>query len=202
MTSRTVYAPAQEKGMILNIPSVHEHKRILRVLSVLSALFTISLLYLSSQLPLFDSSPRAILHDNSFIGLLANPILRWDVFHFAHIAQEGYVYEYEWAFFPGASLVMKMIARLLQAVNIPSSDVPLHLEYLLVGGALISSLCGTTSTLYDLTMHHFRSSNLAFLASLLSLIPSSPATLRFSTCNEPFFTYFSYKGELCSRCTL
>ncbi|KAG1865859.1 glycosyltransferase family 76 protein [Suillus subalutaceus] len=31
-------------------------------------------------------------------------LLRWDAFHFAHIAREGYVYEHEWAFFNGLPL--------------------------------------------------------------------------------------------------
>ena len=68
---------------------------------------------------------------------------------------------------------------------------------LLQGGALAAFLCdaGSTTTLYNLTLHHVGSPNLALIASVLSFLPSSPATLRFAAYSEPFFTYLSYKGK-------
>ncbi|KAF8891684.1 GPI mannosyltransferase 2, partial [Infundibulicybe gibba] len=68
---------------------------------------------------------------------------------------------------------------------------------LLLGGALMVVACDSTRTLYHLSLHHLGSPSLAFLASVLSLFPSSPATLYFAPYTEPFFTYFSYRGMLC-----
>ena len=75
---------------------------------------------------------------------------------------------------------------------------PVIWDDLLQGGALAAFLCdvGSTTTLYNLTLHHLGSPNLALITSVLSLLPSSPATLRFAAYSEPFFTYLSYKGKL------
>lgn len=174
----------------------HLHARVLRSASVASAALTIILMYGAAALPPFDSSPNAILPGDSFADRLARPLLRWDAFHFVHIAEHDYAYEQEWAFFPGAPLVMKTVA----SISSLSTLLPgTHIHQLLVGCALVSTLCGSTSTLYKLTVHHFGSHSLAFLASLLSLLPSSPATLRFSVYNEPFFTFLSYKGMWCAN---
>ena len=71
------------------------------------------------------------------------------------------------------------------------------LERYVVVGALASAAVSvdTVHTLYNLTLHHFGSPAFALLTSLLSLLCSSPATLRHAPCTEPFFTYLSYKGE-------
>ncbi|KAF8170181.1 GPI mannosyltransferase 2 [Mycena galopus ATCC 62051] len=50
--------------------------------------------------------------------------------------------------------------------------------------------------MYSLSLHHLGSPALARLAAILSLLPSSPATLFLAPYTEPFFTYFSYKGML------
>ncbi len=180
---------------------VQGHLRILHVLSICTWLLTALLLYLSSWLPLFDSSPRVLIKNpsnRSFFDSLAHPLLRWDAFHFAHMAQEGYAYEHEWAFFPGASFIMRLVSRTVDYLR-GSVGQPRVAE-LLSAGALASCFCGTTTTLYNLTLHHFGSPQIAFLTCLLSLLPSSPATLRFSAYNEPFFTYLSYRGEHWSTC--
>jgi phosphatidylinositol glycan class V len=111
-------------------------------------------------------------------------LLRWDTFYFLHVAKHGYVYEHEWAFFPG----------------------PIYLTgYLFDGGTLSHILlaalatvlaCDTSQTLYSLSLHHLQSPALALSASLLSLLPTSPATLYFAPYSEPLFTYFSYQGTL------
>ena len=155
-------------------------------------MLTLILTYVASSLPLFDSSPLVLLSpDESLLAKAAFPLLRWDTFHFAHIAQEGYVYEYVWAFFPGAPFVMRTFGDSLRRAL---GDSKLSLAHLLAGGGLASLLCGTTTTLYDLTVHQFGSPAVAYLTCVLSLLPSSPATLRFSASTEPFFTYFSYRG--------
>lgn len=175
------------------------HIRLLRVWTLTSWALSAILVNLASLLPLFDSSPHtaASLADSSWICSLAHTGLRWDAFHFSHIAQQGYVYEYEWAFFPGTPLLMRAMAHLLRFIGTQSSKAEdaLGWDDLLLGGMLAALMSSTTTTLYRLTLHHVRLPSIALLAALLSLLPSSPATLRFTLYSEPFFTYFSYRGE-------
>ncbi|KAJ7594703.1 glycosyltransferase family 76 protein [Mycena floridula] len=155
-----------------------EHSLI--VLAVLARVLTIGLGYLSSLLPLFDASPKLLR-----LSPWTQPLLRWDAFHFLDIAQDGYVYEHQYAFFPGVPLVMRYLAI---------GDSP---SAMLLAGALTAALiCDSTTTFYQLSLHHLGSPSLAYLATVLSLLPSSPATLRFASYAEPFFTYLSYKGML------
>ncbi|PCH43477.1 glycosyltransferase family 76 protein [Wolfiporia cocos MD-104 SS10] len=182
-------------------PTVSEdgHIRLIRSVSFASWILSALLVYISSLLPLFDSSPRVVLNEHqSWITLAARPLLRWDSFHFAHIARSGHMYEYEWAFLPGPPLLMRGVARLLQILDQrrPFPAQAASWEYVLLGGTLAACFCGTASTLYYLTLHHFRSRSFSLLTSLLSLLPSSPGTLRLSGYSEPFFTYLSYKGML------
>ena len=165
------------------------HLRLLLALTFVSRLITFAIVHLSSLLPLFDSSPRVVTHSK-----WANPHLRWDAFHFAHVAHTGYLYEYEWAFFPGTPFVMRVGALVLQLFNVPSLQTLSQWNGFLLGAAAAALACGSTRTLYELTLRHTGSSTVAFLASLLSLIPSSPATAHFTGYTEPFFTYLSYNG--------
>lgn len=185
-----------EKGPVSTSPTrvsssetVKNHLRLIRVLSVSTWLLSTLLLYLASYLPLFDSSPRVLLDG------LDSPFLRWDVFHFGHIATEGYVYEYEWAFFPGLPFfVMRAGAFVLHSLGILQSSGAFTWGNVLKSGALIVASTGANTTLYELTLKLTDSTQIAFLSSLLSLLPSSPATLRLVPYTEPFFTYLSYKG--------
>jgi phosphatidylinositol glycan class V len=156
---------------------------VLVVATILSRFLFLLLLHLSSRLPLFDSSPILVTTSN-----WAQPLLRWDSFHFLHIAEHGYVFENQWAFFPGVPFVMHASAKLLSLIFTCRAD-------LLVAGAVTAMACDTTRTLYQLTLHHLGSPSLAFLTALLSLMPSNPTTLYFVPYSEPFFTYLSYKGK-------
>jgi GPI mannosyltransferase 2 len=168
--------------------TIQKHIRLLVAFALLSRLLIFLLLLLSSHLPLFDSSPEIISHSRWLASL------RWDVFHFAHIAEKGYVYEYEWAFFPGTPLLMRATAKALLSIK-GSTDAP-QWDDLLMGSVLAAMACDATCTLYHLSLHHLGSPSLAFIASLLSLLPSSPATIRFASYSEPFYTYLSYKGDV------
>ncbi|KAI8976384.1 GPI mannosyltransferase 2 [Trametes punicea] len=181
-----------------------DHRRFLIVLTTATTLLTLLLTVTSSQLPLFDSSPNALLPSSSAFSLrrmFASALLRWDAFHFAHIAREGYVYEHEWAFFPGVPCVMQawaVLTQLVQPPMQPSESALREWEDILLGG-LIASLLSIPSVLalYDLTLVQFSSPAIALLASLLSLLPSSPVTLRIAGYSEPFFSCLSYVGMLC-----
>ncbi|EPQ61292.1 mannosyltransferase [Gloeophyllum trabeum ATCC 11539] len=147
--------------------------------------------YASSFLPLFDSGVHAVLPPST--SRLTSGLLRWDAFHFAHIAEEGYVYEYEWAFFPGAPLAMRYAGGVIGLFTGGEGWANA-----LLGGALLALLCDSTGVFYDLSTEVFGSNKIAYLATLLSLMPSSPATLRYAPYTEPFFSYLSYKGMLAS----
>ncbi|KAI9059428.1 glycosyltransferase family 76 protein [Trametes sanguinea] len=183
------------------------HHRLLAGLSCVATILTLLLSVATSHfLPLFDSSPHVILPPPSAFSLrhvLASALLRWDAFHFAHIARDGYVYEHEWAFFPGAPYVMELGAGVLDFLSTPrlgghSAPGARQWESIMLGG-LTASLLSVPSVVvfYKLTLAHFGSRNIAFLASLLSLLPSSPVTLRIAGYTEPFFTFLSYSGMLC-----
>ena len=117
---------------------------------------------------------------DSFTASWADALVRWDVFHFAQIARGGYQYEHQWAFFPG-------LPWLLHATALSEK------EYLL-GGALLVLFCDTTLVMYDLSLLVLGNRDAALLSAMLSLLPSSPATLRLVPYAEPFFTYLSYRG--------
>ncbi|KAI0324191.1 mannosyltransferase [Cubamyces sp. BRFM 1775] len=179
------------------------HIRLLVFLSCCTTLLTIFLTTLSSQLSLFDSSPHILLHPTPHLSIrraLASASLRWDVFYFAPVAKEGYVYEQQWAFFPGVPRVMRAWAvfadTLRQLGQGQPTSASLEWEDFLLGGSLTAALLSIPSVLvlYDLTLTHFDSPSIALLASLMSLLPSSPATLRMVGYSEPFFTFLSYLG--------
>ncbi|KAL4074276.1 glycosyltransferase family 76 protein [Scleroderma yunnanense] len=164
-------------------------------LSLLSRL-TICLLIVSSTALLtpFDSSHRLVLPAD--VSAWTASLLRWDVFHFAHIASKGSVYEHQWAFLPAISLVMSWSGSALSFLGFSPPGWPA----LLHGGALVGVLFDSTCVLYQLSLFHLRSPSAAFLATALSLVSSSPAALRFAPYTEPFYTYFSYRGMLaCAR---
>ncbi|ETW80459.1 glycosyltransferase family 76 protein [Heterobasidion irregulare TC 32-1] len=172
------------------------HLRLLTRCTIASRVLTLLLIWLSSHLPLFDSSSKVLVDDSTFS--LTTALLRWDAFHFAQIARDGYVYEHQWAFFPGTPMVMNLASRLMRFTKPAENSI--GWVDILQGGALASLCCDSTQTLYHLSLYHLKSPSLALLASLLSLLPSSPATLRYAGYSEPFFTFFSYKGMLsCAR---
>jgi phosphatidylinositol glycan class V len=118
-------------------------------------------------------------------------LLRWDSFHFLHVANYGYVYEHEWAFFPGSIYLTRFLSSILDGLI--GSD---SFSNILSAGLLAVLACYTSQTLYSLSLYHLQSPGLALSASLLSLLPTSPATLYFVPDTEPFFTFFSYRGVL------
>ncbi|KAJ7495994.1 glycosyltransferase family 76 protein [Mycena galericulata] len=139
----------------------------LLLLTLISRLLPAALLLLAGLLTPFDAAASHLL-------------LRWDVLHFIHIARNGYVFEHEWAFFPGHIFILSFSPDSLLAPTLASLAVAYD----------------ATSTMYELSLHHLGSPALATLAAILSLLPSSPATVFLAPCPEPFYTYLSYKGML------
>ena len=172
----------------LAMSSLHSsHKRLLTRLVLLCHIVVAAITFLAAQLPSFDSSASLVLENKSFTSLL-----RWDVFHFAHIAKSGYVYEHEYAFFPGAPSTMRAFGKLCQSAGAFAGGF----DGALLAGPILSIVIAVDAvhTLYDLSLHFLKSPHAALLTCLLSLLSLSPATLRFAPYAEPFFAYLSYKG--------
>lgn len=163
-------------------PNVEDrHRVLLRRLSAASSFVFGLVIVAACCLPLFDASPFLVPD-------AASPLLRWDVFHFLHVARSGYVYEHEWAFLPAAPWIIRYTLVLI-GQNVVISHY--------IFAASISVLASeTVQTMYTLSLHHLRSPHQAFLASALALLPSSPATFFFVPYNEPFFTFLTYRGAL------
>ncbi|KAI0822156.1 GPI mannosyltransferase 2 [Trametes gibbosa] len=196
--------PPQSKPAVKESAAIQKERRILLLLSWTATLLTLVLTTVSSHLPLFDVSPQVLLPGPPRFSLrhvLASAVLRWDAFHFGHIAREGYVYENEWAFLSGVPYVMRAGATLLRFLGLLPDEGALGWEHAMLGGLLASAVSvWSVLAMYDLTLLHFRSRPIALLASLLSLLPSSPVTLRIAGYTETFFTFLSYHGMLyCAR---
>lgn len=164
-------------------------KQLLRVLALCASFITFLLVYSAASIAQFDSSARLISD-----SVLAQSLLRWDVFYFLRNAEQSYTYENEWAFFRALPALMKNLSRVPAFLGISDAD-----------SATAIVLCGSLATiavssqsacvLYDLTLEHFGSRKYAMTTALLSLLPSSPATFYLAPNNEPFFTYLAYQGE-------
>ena len=163
------------------------HKSRLTLFTITLHILVAAWVIAAAKLPSFDSSAATVV-DSAW----ERALLRWDVFHFLHIAQSGYEFEYEHAFFPGSPRIMRLGSKLLDAI-FGSGDRTW--TFLLSGHLATAAVAvGSVRILYDLTLCHFGSPSMAFLVSILSLMSSSPATLRFAPSTEPFFTFLSYKG--------
>ena len=180
---------------VSSFPEASAHLRTLTLFSLLSRVLIAALIISSTYLlTLFDSSPRLVL--SSTAPPWISSLLRWDAFHFAHVAQEGHVYEHAWAFFPALPFIMRVSGHLLSRAGLNTPGVAASL----LGGAVLAALFDSTRVLYRLSLHHLRSPSAAFLTAALSLLSSSPATLRFAPYSESFFTYCSYRGMwACAR---
>jgi len=147
------------------------------------------ILLFSSYLPPFDSSHQVlwpVLSTSvSTFGRFISTILRWDSFHFLEIAQNGYTYEYLYAFLPGTPTIMR-------ASSLLSGYGTIFGLSWVVCTTVVSYF--TLTTLYDLTLVHTGSQELAMLATTCSILTTSPATLLHAPYAELPFSFFSYKG--------
>jgi phosphatidylinositol glycan class V len=171
----------------------HNHTQLLTWASMAARCWTWALVVLASRLPLFDSSPTVLLPG---VGWFTASLLRWDTFHYARIALRGYEYEYQWAHFPGTPVVMRGVGHIIHTLKRRSIDASLPWDEILLGGSSFIMMLASSRTLYDLSLHHLKSHHLAFVTSVLSLLPSSPVTLLLAPGAEPFFTFLSYRGEI------
>lgn len=62
---------------------------------------------------LYGSSP-------TIASTFATRLSRWDAIYFIHTAKEGYVYEQEWAFGTGLSLLIRFVTHFLRLAGVES----------------------------------------------------------------------------------
>jgi GPI mannosyltransferase 2 len=147
--------------------------------------FCAAVLLICAYITPFDASHEIIGTPNTVVSRFISTTIRWDTFHFIEIAQNGYTYEYLYAFFPGIPTILRALSAAFGYGN---------LSAMLWGCWVLIICCLTLPTLYDLTLLHTGSQELAMLASACSIITTSPPTLLHAPYAEPFFAFFSYKG--------
>src|ERR1700744_3804927 len=102
-----------------------------------------ALLFVTRYLPDFDQSSPFVYS-------------RWDTIHYSSLAENGYAFEHQWAFFPGIPLISALFpSQLAAGVLIGLTSLP------------------TITTLYDLSYITLGSADLAYTSSLLSIFTSS-----------------------------
>ncbi|KAJ3302621.1 hypothetical protein HDV03_004806 [Kappamyces sp. JEL0829] len=118
------------------------------------------------------------------------PLIRWDAVYFLDIAENGYKYEQQFAFFPGLPLLMRLLAALLDPLSYLSTRTSIVLA-----GILISNLCFVAAALalYRLGLALDFRPKTALAAAILFCI--SPASIFMSTLyTESLFAFLTLQG--------
>ncbi len=132
-----------------NVHDTRQHRRIILLCSILSRLLVASVIFLSSLVPPFDSSHTLVVSSNALVTRWSVSTLRWDAFHFVHIAQRGYTFDYEYAFFPGVPVIMRTMAEIVRAVGLVSWTKQPSVEQLLCSGAFGALLFDSSLVFYE-----------------------------------------------------
>ncbi|ORX95224.1 mannosyltransferase [Basidiobolus meristosporus CBS 931.73] len=146
----------------------------------------------------YDSSVDLILptFSKSFIQAILKrtmvAFVRWDAFYFMHVAEEGYVYEQEFAFFPMLPVLMRGLSD--------SVFRPLQIFFdrkllLALSGILISNLAFALAAvaLYHLSYSIFKKEKFALISALCFCITPS-CMFMSSMYTESLFALFSFVG--------
>ncbi|KAI9281083.1 GPI mannosyltransferase 2 [Sporodiniella umbellata] len=125
---------------------------------------------------------------------LLNAFLRWDAIYFLHIAEHGYIYEQETAFFP----VFPLLARLLAHTLFSPLKALLNIQsVILLSGIVISnvSFVLAAGALYKLTAYLLpqQQKRLAYTSSIAFCL-SPPAMFMTSFYTESLFALCSFTG--------
>eukprot|EP00833_Pecoramyces_ruminatium_P004754 jgi/Orpsp1_1/1178786/evm.model.c7180000066739.1 len=147
-----------------------------------------------------DSSASIILSDSSqtyskldqIIIQLFGVFIRWDSFFFYHIAENGYIYEQETAFFPFLPFMMRFLSN---SILYPLQLILSYKCVLLISGVLIVnvSFVLATLTLYKLGIKIFKDEKFSKIAVICyCLTPSG----MFSTAvyTESLFAFLTFLG--------
>ncbi|KAI9483526.1 MAG: GPI mannosyltransferase 2 [Benjaminiella poitrasii] len=140
----------------------------------------------------YDSSAEIQLNSTSRPGIL-DAFLRWDALYFLHIAEHGYVYEQETAFFP----VMPLLARLLtKTVFYPLQSIIGKKYTLLLSGITISNIAFILAacSLYKLTLTLLPKNKKIAMVSSIAFCLSPSAMFMSSFYTESLFAFLSFTG--------
>ncbi|XP_063810716.1 GPI mannosyltransferase 2 [Pseudophryne corroboree] len=126
------------------------------------------------------------------VELVLGGLGRWDAEHFLFIAEHGYVYEHNMAFFPLLPLIITGLAR---GPLLPLAGVLTLRSRLLLSSALLNCFCSTVAacSLYRLGCVTLQSRRSSFLAALLFCL--SPASIFMTvTYSESLFALATFSG--------
>ncbi|KAB5583256.1 GPI mannosyltransferase 2 [Coniochaeta sp. 2T2.1] len=116
----------------------------------------------------------------------------WDAIYYTQVARRGYLYEQEWAFGSGLTIVIESVVKLLTSLGVPNSG---DLES--AAGVVVSTTSHLLSALVLNTLGQvvLADAKLALLAALLHVL--SPAGLFLSApYSEAPFALLSFLGYL------
>ncbi|KAL7319842.1 ER membrane glycoprotein subunit of the GPI transamidase complex-like protein [Mucor circinelloides] len=139
----------------------------------------------------YDSSGEIQLGTAAKCAL--NVFLRWDALYFLHIAENGYVYEQETAFFPVMPLLAKLLAN---TVFLPLQRLLGNRYTLLLAGVAVAnvSFVLAAGALYKLTLAVLpKSKQLAYVSSIAFCL-SPPAMFMSSFYTESTFALMTFTG--------
>ncbi|KAF9352138.1 hypothetical protein BGX26_009994 [Mortierella sp. AD094] len=120
--------------------------------------------------------------------------LRWDSFYFVHIAEKGYVFEQEHAFFPLVPVLMRLISNTILA---PLGAFLTYRQLLVLAGVLVAnvSFIAASVQLYGLTNTLFEREKFAFLSAMLYVL--TPSGIFMSAIyTESTFAALSFTGMI------
>lgn len=116
----------------------------------------------------FDSSPFALdswasyPYATTVLERWASLQLRWDAFHFVHVAQKSYTYEYEYAFLPGIPVVMRLGALAFRWVGFTAWEATPSISQLLIGGYMGAVILEPSLQLYQYVIFNYALPYLSF----------------------------------------
>lgn len=127
-------------------------------------------------------------------GFLLDGLIRWDAHHFLHIAQHGYTYESNLAFFPLYPLSVRTLASGLDWLQADYQIIN-FLSLIKISAVLLSNIFFilATNELYDLSRRVLKDEYLAYKSALFFAI--NPASIFFSApyseSLNALFTFFA-----------
>ncbi|CAG8489473.1 13198_t:CDS:2 [Ambispora gerdemannii] len=145
----------------------------------------------------YDSSVSTLLTaKNSSSSTVLQAFLRWDAFYFLHLAEEGYVYEQEHAFFPLFPILVRGIANFIKLFPLISTFiVSYERTVLLVIGVLLSNFffVAAAVAIYNLSIAIFHNKRFAWITAIFYIL--SPSCIFMSSLyTESLFAFLSFLG--------
>ncbi len=129
-----------------------------------------------------------------WVEFLCEGFRRWDGIYFMHIAEHGYTYENNLAFFPGFPLIVQLVAN---TIFYPLQFIMAYANVLLITSIVVNVwvFTKTARILFRLGERVLCDETLAFKAAQLFCI--NPASIFFSACySEVLFAFVTFSGML------